>query len=250
MKKIFLILFTFSLILPQGSFAQTKTPTRATIPTNDEIKKINEKVDELKDKVASRVAQLKLVEKRGTMGTVDSVSDTQIRINDLNNKTRIIEVDEFTKFSSSDNSSYGISDIKKGARISALGLYNKESEKLLARFVNEATIPLFLNGVISKKDEDAFIITLSTEDGTTYTVDIEKVTKTFAYSDGKLQASGFTKIKTSENALILGFPDLKEKDRLTASRIITFPDIPKNPRIQFIEEVSSPTPTKSPSKEK
>ena len=241
MKKIFLILITSFLVLPQGSFAQTKTPTKTAIPSNDEIKKINEKVDQLKDKVASRVAQLKLVEKRGTLGIVESVSDTQITINDLNDKIRIIEVDEFTKFSSGSNNSYGISDIKKGAKISALGLYNKESEKLLARFVNEVSIPLFLEGVISRKDENGFTITLSTEDGTNYKVDIERITKTFAYSDGELQTSGFKKIKTLENALVLGFPDPKEKDRLTASRIITFPDLPKNPKVQIIEEVSSPT---------
>ncbi len=247
MKKLIFLLTFFCLILPLSSFAQTTTPSKTEVPTSDDQKKINTKIDELKDRVASRVAQLKLVEKRGTIGTVESVSDTQITVNDLNNKPRIIDVDEFTKFSSPDIDSFGISDIKRGSKISAIGLYNKESQRLLARFVNEVTIPLFLYGVISQKDEEGFTIILSTEDGTNYTVDIEKITKTFAYEDADLSASGFTKIKNLENALIVGYSDPKEKDRITAARIIIFPDLPKNPKVLIPEDLVSASPTQKPS---
>lgn len=236
MKKVLLALIIACLLLPGISYGQTK----------DEIAQINQKVDELKDKVASRVAELKLVEKRGTIGIVESASDTQITVNDLNDKARIIDVDEFTKFSSAETDSFGISDLKKGSKISAVGLYNKESQRLLARFVNEIDIPLFLYGVVSGKNEDEFSITLSTEDGTNYTVDIEKITKTFAYQDAELEASGFTKIKTLENAIVLGYLDPKEKDRITAARIIIFPGLPKNPKIQIVEESPAPSPTKKP----
>ena len=243
MKKILFSLIIISgMFFPSHTFAQTKTPTRTVMPTNEEIAKINERVGQLKDKVASRVAQLKLVEKRGIMGIVENVTDTQITVNDLNNKTRLVDVDEFTKFSSSGKDSFGISDIKKGSKISALGLYNKESQRLLARFVNETAIPLFLNGVISGKDDDSFTITLSTEDGTNYIVDVEKVTKIFAYQEGELEVLGFTKIKKLENAIILGFADPKEKDRLAATQIITFPNLPKNPNIPIIEISPSKTP--------
>ncbi len=250
MERVLAILLISAFFFPSISFAQTKTPTRA-IPTSEEIQKINDKVDELKDKVASRVAQLRLVERRGIVGMVESVSDTQITVTDLNGKTRIIDVDELTKFSSEDDNSFGISDIKKGGVLSTLGLYNKESRRLLARFVNEIEIPLFLVGVISEKDGKSFTVTLSTEDGTNYIVDIERVTKTFVYDEGELTASGFSKIERRENAIILGFEDAKEKNRLTASRIITFPNIPNNPKIPIIEEdtKSSPTPTKKAQKE-
>ena len=245
MKRPLTILFILLVLFPGISFAQTKTPARA-LPTSEEIQKIKGRVDELKDKVASRVAQLKLVERRGIVGVVEGVSDTQITITDLNDKTRIIDVDELTKFSSVDDNSYGISDIKKGSMLSTLGLYNKESQRLLARFVNEINIPLFLVGVISEKDDKGFTVTLSTEDGTNYIVDIERVTKSFAYDEGKLSVSGFSKIEIKENAIVLGYEDTKEKNRLTASRIITFPDLPNNPKIPIIEEdtKASPVPTK------
>lgn len=246
MKRLFLISLFVFLFLPSFSFAQTGT-TKNKVPTSDQNDKINTQIDDLKNRVASRVAELKLVEKRGIIGVVQSATDTQITINDLKDKTRIIDVDELTKFSSSNNNSYGISDIKKGSKISVLGLYNKESERILARFINEITIPLFIQGVITKKDSANFTLTLAVEDGTTYLVDIERITKSFAYNNGDLETVGFTKIDTMKNAVIIAYPDPKEKNRITASKIIVFPDAPKNPKVPIIEDESSPTPTgKSP----
>jgi hypothetical protein len=242
MHKIIFILLIFSLLVP-SSYAQTKNPT---IPSNDQLEKINAKVDELKTKVASRVAELRLVEKRGTVGIVESVSDTQITISDINDKNRIIEVDEFTKFSSNDNEEFGISDIKKGSKISALGLYNKESQRLLARFVNEISIPTFIHGVISEKNDEEFTITVSTEDRKNFIVDVERLTKTFSYNETELDDSGFSRIPTGVNILVSGFPDADDENRITASRIVVVPDVPKNPRIRVSVSEESPTPSETP----
>lgn len=242
MRK-FILFFILSLIIFRGG-AFAKSSTQDSLPTSDGQDKINDKVDELKNKIASRVAELNLVEKRGIVGTVENVSDIQITINDLNNKRRIIDVDEFTKFSLGKDDS-GISDIKKGAKISILGLYNKESQRLLARFINEVSIPLFLEGVISQKDKENFTINLAAENGTSYTVDIEKITKTFEYSKGELEEAGFSKLETLQNAFVVGYPDPKDKTRITASKIIIFPGFPKNPKIKIVIEPSvSPAPTK------
>lgn len=240
MKRIFLFFLLFSLTFPGVSFALS--PTQTKIPSSEGIEKINEKVDQLKNKIASRVAELNLVEKRGIIGVVQNASDTQITVSDLNGKNRIIDVDEFTKFSSVDDDSFGVSDIKKGSRISILGLYNKDSHRLLARFIKEITIPIFLYGVISGKDEEDFTINLTIEDGTIYAVDVEKITKTFEYSKGELETSGFSKIQALQNALVIGFPDPKEKEQITAGRVIIFPNLPKNPKIPVIKESISPSP--------
>lgn len=243
--KILLVIIIFILLGTSNAFAQSKTLSKNAIPTKEEIEKITNKVDALKDKVASRVAQLNLVEKRGIIGIVEDTTDTQITITDLNNKTRIIDVDELTKFSSDEDNSFGISDIKKGAKISAIGLYNKESHRLLARFVNDINIPLFLNGVVSEINDEEFTLNLITEEGTNYTIDVERITKTFIYNDGELVSSGFSKIKKADNAIVIGFTDPKKENRLTGSKIITFPDLPSNPNIPIIDEEtkSSPTPT-------
>ncbi len=243
MKKFILLVLvlSFPALSPSLSFAQP-TPKNNTIPEEKTIEKINDKVDELKNKVASRVAELNLVEKRGIIGSVEKASDTQITLNDLKNKRRIIDVDELTKFYSADDKSFGISDIKKGMKISAIGLYNRQSQRLLARFINEVTIPLFLSGVISEIDDKNFTITLITEDSQ-YLVDIEKVTKTYLFSKGELEATGFSKLEILQNAIVLGYQDPKEDGRITGGRVIVFPNLPKNPKVLIEEESSTPTPS-------
>lgn len=232
MKKITIIsILLLFLITPAFSFAQTpseepeeKDPT----PTS----KFESKIDVIKNKVASKVAELNLVDKRGFIGTVESINGNLITINDLNNKTRIIEVDELTKFNSENNDDFELSDIKKGTKIGSAGLYNKESRKLLARFVNEISIPLFLQGVLSEKDEKNYTLKITTDDSKTYLVDIENITKSFEFNDGELNSAGFSDMKNMQNALIVGFPDKNEEGRITASKIVIFPDLPKNPRIK------------------
>lgn len=238
MKKIFLLLITIGILVsPSLSYAQSITPE--VEETTPQPTKSTSRIDIIKNKVASRVAELNLVEKRGFIGTVENVGKNQITVTDLNNKTRIIDVDELTKFSSENDEDFDLSSIKKGTKIGAAGLYNKESRKLLARFVNEISIPLFLQGVISEKDEKNFTVKITTDDNKSYLVDIENITKSFEFNDGELESAGFSQIEDLQNALIIGFPDKTEDGRITASKIVIFPDLPKNPRIK----VSEPTTT-------
>lgn len=222
---------------------QFSSISSAQLPSGDQLEKINEKADELKDKVASKVAELNLVEKRGIVGIVEKVDANQITINDLRNNTRIIDLDELTKFSSEENNSFNISDLKQGSQIYVLGIYNKDSRRLLARFINDVTIPIFINGVIFEANEDDFTMTVVTVDGTKYLIDIERITKSFSYIDGDLETSGFSKIVLGENIVISGYKNTKEKNRITASRLIHFPGVPKDPNIKIEIQNLSPTPT-------
>jgi Rad3-related DNA helicase len=241
MKKLFLVLIVI-LFLPQTSFAQTNNTDGAR-----SSKKINS-IDQIKNKVASRVAELRLVEKRGIVGMVENADNNEIRLSDLNGKTRIIDVDELTKFSSQESDSYDISDISKGSKISVIGLYNKESERLLARFVNEISIPVFLSGVISDKNDEESSIKLKTEDDKQYDVDIEKTTKSFSFTNKDLEKIGFSEIETLKNIIVLGFTDPKNNNRISASKIIVFPNLPQNPKIIIDNKQNlKPSKTTSPS---
>ena len=244
MKKLFILLAFLFILLPSTGFAQTE---------NDDVTETTKKttnIDQIKDKVASRVAELKLVEKRGIVGIVESVKGNQIRITDLNENTRIIDVDELTKFSSSDNNNFDLSDISKGSKISAIGLYNKESERLLARFVNEISIPEFISGVINNINDDDFTINLTTQKGKKYILDIEKTTKSYLLTNGDLETAGFSDYQSQQNAIIIGFKDPKDENKLSVSKIVILPILSKNPKanVQKTSDAkdisnSSPSPT-------
>lgn len=225
----FFIFYIFYFIFYIDGYAASPTPS----PIADEKQNaFNDQVSDLKERIASRVAQLKLVEKRGVIGTVTDLSDTQITLTNLQNNTQFVDVDELTKFASpSAKESFGISDIKKNDRLGILGLYNKQSRRLLARFIQTLKMPTTIHGAVATLDDKNFVIEVTTTEGNK-TVDVENITKTYSYARGsELSRSGFSKIKENQRIMVVGFTDIKDKNRLIASRIIHFPDIPKNPKL-------------------
>src|SRR3990167_7971143 len=111
MNKYFLTIFALSLLFCNQALAVTPTPSPK--PTSESVtQKLTTEITDLKEKIASRVAQLKLVEKRGMVGSIKEISGTLITLEDANGKNRLVDVDEITKFSSpSAKESYGLSDL-------------------------------------------------------------------------------------------------------------------------------------------
>lgn len=219
MKLLLYFILFFTFLVPS---------VNAQSPTTSQI-------DELKNKVASKVAELKLVEKRGVTGIVTEASGTKISLKDLKGNIRIIDVDELTEFTDVDGKEIGLSDIDKGMQIGAIGLYNKESERLLARFIDEVKMPEFTVGGITKKDSESFEVTLATSDGKEYQISIEDITKTYAVTeDETLTRAGFSKIVIKKNAITIGFFDTKIKQKIIATRFFYFDNLPLDPKIEAI----------------
>lgn len=239
MKKIiwlFVISYSLFVITPMA-LAVTPTPTKDPNATPQQI-------TDLQERIASRVAQLKLVDHRGIIGTVTDVTQTQITLSDVQGNTRFVDVDEITKFSNpTAKGTFGISDIQKGQTIGILGLYNKESRRLLARFVDALTLPQLFDGAVISIDKTNFSVDVVTADQRTFTVAIEDITKTSSYTTGgALVKSGFSKITTGQRITIVGFPDIKDNKKIIGSSVILFTDIPVNPKIQSIKLQSSAPP--------
>ncbi len=250
MKKLLtisciLIIFVIATA-PVFAVSPTTTPPETISPT-DKPKTTEEPknmgvLKDLKDQIASRVAQLNLVEKKGIIGKIDTISGTQITVTDETKQQRFIDVDELTKFSSaSEKTSFGLSDLTKGNTIDVLGLYNKQTKHTLARFINVITVPQFIQGEIASIDATQYTINVISDTGVMTSVDIENITKTFLYSknDG-LQKAGFSKIESGKQVIVIGFSDKKNPKRILASRVLLFPDLPKNPRIIIPQPALNP----------
>lgn len=228
MKKI--LIFIIIIIFPVKAEAVTPSPVDVTATPSAEV----ERIERIKELVASKVAELKLIEKRGILGTVRDASTTQMTLDDNNKTKRIIDIDELTKFSDPSKKDFGISDIIKGDLISSVGLYNKELKRLLARTVTKIkTQPIQYEGVVMDKDRTEFVLTVRVEDGKTITVDIESNTKTQVFEKATgLTKSGFTKILPNQRVLVSGYPTLNENNKIAASRIIHFADVPPSSKMK------------------
>lgn len=233
MKKnlLFLLLVIGYSLLVGTAHAAATAPT-PTPNATDQIKQ------DLINNIASKVAQLKLVEKRGIVGTVSDVSNTQVTLSDLAGRIRFVDVDELTKFSSPNaKGSFGISDISKGDTLEVLGLYNKESRRLLGRFVNVISLPTITHGIIIAIDSKNFNFSVATDNNKLTSVDIETTTKILSYTkDAGLARLGFSKVKENQNIIIVG-----------KYQVYIFPDIPKNPNITVAAEALSPNQAITPS---
>jgi hypothetical protein len=260
MKKIQVIILTavflFSLTSPalaattKTATATTVTPKLSTSPTSETVEqKLNQQINNLKEKIASRVAELNLVEKRGIIGTVTATTNSQITITDLTDTTRFVDVDEITKFSSpsAKASSFGISDLTSGTKISVLGTYNKQSKRILARFIETVTTPTFVNGIISDIDKKNFVVTITTTENIPQKIDIETVTKiqTFDKENG-IAKYGFSKLEVGDRVYVVAYPE-KQSKTLMGTRLLVVPDLPKDPKIVIPEQSSEPSATLEPS---
>jgi len=231
MKKITLILLIilifFIFFAPKGILLAASTLT----PTSDQTLE-----QKLLNQIASKAAQLHLTEKRGIIGTVSAATDTQITITDLSGNTRFVDVDELTKFSSASSDTFGISDIKNGMALGVLGLYNKDSRRLLARDVVTLTLPKVVIGAVDSIDKKNFQFIVATETNPVK-IDVESVTKTYSYtSDGGLVPSGFSKMTVGETVIVSGYPDSTDKTMILSSKTILFPNLPKDPKINSISQ--------------
>ena len=250
MKKniIISLAFIILILLPPRVLALTPTPiksgpTTSPVPSTTSVEKdktLIDQINNLKEKVASKVAELKLVEKRGIVGVVATVDGNKITLTDIQSNTRYVDVDELTKFTSSAaKGSFGISDITKGMNISVVGLYNKQSKRILARFIEVYTLPSYLSGTISDVDKVNYTITVASENSVSTIVDIENVTKTFSYTDSEdLTRLGFSKMKKNDRVYVVGYPAKNSKNRIVATRVTVFPELPANQKI-IIPQASS-----------
>jgi len=233
-KTLILILF---LVLASLALTNETLAASAATPTANQTL-----LEKLGNEIASKTAQLNLVEKRGIIGVVADSSSTQITLTDPNGNTRFVDVDELTKFSSSTNKSFGISDVTKGTTLGVLGLYNKQSRRILARDIDVMdAFPSIIFGEIAAIDKTNFEITVVKENGGKAVIEIETITKTYTLTAGTLVKSGFSKIQATQAISITGFPDKQDSNKIMASKIIILPNI------QLSYDLSPASPTIAPS---
>ncbi|MBA3724037.1 MAG: hypothetical protein H0W89_04065 [Candidatus Levybacteria bacterium] len=231
-KYIYLLTIILFGLITAPAYATTNT-TPAPTKADGVAGKLDDQINQLKEKIASRVSELNLVEKRGMIGTVTEVKGNQITLTDVAGNTRFIDVDEITKFASAGTTgTFGLSDITSGAKISVLGIYNKQSKRMLARFIKTYAPPTIYSGAITAIDAKAFQITVTTPEQKSVKVDIDTATKLFSYAqaDGMVKY-GFSRLAVGDRITFAGSPDKADANLIAADRLVDFIDLPKDPRV-------------------
>lgn len=188
-----------------------------------------EKIQELKERIATKVAQLRLSKKKVLSGKITNLDSPLFTITENGNFYKI-EVNEDTIITLSvDGKTKQIkfSDLKINQPIIAWGNYIQEGETLTAKgiFVKETFLALV--GTINDVDIKGGTVTLQTvKTNQSYLLDVETFTKINKLDkDNKIVKLGFSKAKVGSSALIYAIPASKEGAApYTAYRILILPN--------------------------
>ena len=224
MKKItitYIFFITLALCSLGGTsvFAITPTATPSTTP------KTTQDLEALKDRLATKVAELRDVVKRAMSGTVKSVSISSATIETKTKDVKIELADDITVTQLIDGkrTTLTVDDISKDDPITVFGSYDATLDLLKAKviFIESTKVYEHISGLVTDVDREAFTVIIKTAEGRSLTIDIEKATKTNIWSkaDG-IAKGGFSKILVGDTLHIVGSAVPKKENRISALRIL------------------------------
>ncbi len=182
------------------------------------------KVDDLMDRLATRVAQLSQTQKKAITGTVNAVSVSSFTLETATKNYKIELPDTLKVFQSIKGKRTELTqeDIAKGDTVTAFGGYDETIDTLRASVVwIEPTISIFqFAGVIGSIDKTDYSFTVVTAQKQTITVDFETSSRLSIFDGTQIAKGGFSKMSPKTSVLITGSAVPNKTNRYSATRIL------------------------------
>lgn len=218
-----------------------KSPSVTPTPAENLLDKLKQ-IKILKEKIATKVAELRENEMSAIAGTVKAVEESSMTIQSLKGERRVTMSEDVQVYMLSDKgrSDSNAAKIKQGDTISAIGYVETGKQTLVASYIyirNQTT--QHFSGNITDIDRTNFTITVKGKQQE-FLVDIEKYTKTMAF-DRKQDAmvrTGFSKLAVGDTVHVAATPNAKEENRFSALRIASL----------TFDSLTPPSPTATPAK--
>lgn len=224
---IIIAVLTLTLLFPAAIHAQQATPTATPrlISATDSAQ-----LEELKVRLATKVAELRSVVKRAMFGTVKSVSLTQATVETKTKNIKIELTDDVSvaQVVNGKRTTLSIEDLETDDPITVFGTYDETLDLLKAQyiFIERADSVARLSGTVADVDSEDFVVTVRTNEGRTLLFDIERTTKTVLWTkEGGIVKGGFSKIVVGDTVHVTGTPVAKTDNRYRAVRILDLGNI-------------------------
>lgn len=185
----------------------------------------NQKIEDLKDRLATKVAELRQTSRKAIYGTVKSTSITSFVVETKTKDVKIELMDEIKviQYLKGKRTTLTTDDIAKGDLVAVFGEHDATLDLLKAAVVViQAPSPEHISGTVTARNDQEFTLTINTPQNQTYTIDIEKATKTLGWDRVKKEIvkSGFSKIASGATVHVVGLLLPKQDHRLSADRIL------------------------------
>lgn len=222
-RDIFIIFALIIAIWCGGVRAQTKTPT-PTSATQEQ-----KEIDTLKEKLASKVAELRKKNDNAVSGSIISKATNLIKIKTQRETFFDIKIDpQLTKFyqiAGTQKKDVDFTDLEKGDYIIVTGPI--DGKTVTANFIYEDEQFLVESGKITEINTTDFYMRVITAQKETFTLDLEADTKKLLL-DPKLLTTDLTtvaKIKVGDTVhfAVKVTGQEKEKNRYSAQKLLVIP---------------------------
>lgn len=228
---IYILFFYFVLgrltSYPINAQTNTASPTAKIVsPTKTSEDK---EIQALKEKIATKVAELRQKNSKAVSGTVQERSDKKLKIKTYKDELYEINIDpDLTKFFQivgSVKKEIKSIAIKKGSYIIVTGIIN--NKKIDANFIFLDELFRVVYGKVVEVNKQEFYIRTATSDKENYTLDVETFTKQQILNVKTLESErvGFSKIKEGDSIhfVIKITGEEKEQNRFPAQKILIIP---------------------------
>ena len=199
----------------------TASPSAAVKGVIDEKVK---QIEDLKDRLATKVAQLRQTQKKAVYGTIKSKSISTFVVETKTKDMKIELTDNIKVFQmlKGKRTALTIEDIAKGDVVSVFGEYDMTLEIMKASVVwIENTKPIYFVGSIKDTNKTDYSFTINTKDGVTMTIDIETITATLLWDGNTKTKAGFSKLTAGDVVVISGTKNPKIENRISALRVVS-----------------------------
>jgi hypothetical protein len=224
---VFVLLFYVS---PFSSVAAQESSPAATPKPTVAAASGSAQMEDLKARLATKVAELRTVVKRAMSGTIKSVSVTSATIETKTKDIKIELTDDVTvtQMISGKRTPLAVDKLEPKDVVTVFGTYDETLDLLKAQyiFIESSLNVTRLSGIVVDVDDEDFVLTINTGEGRILTVDIERTTKTTLWTKaGGIAKGGFSKIVVGDTVHIIATPVVKKENTYSAVRILDLGNI-------------------------
>ncbi len=240
MKKI----LAFSL----GLLALFAINNKALAVVSTSSSEASKQVKDLKERVATKAAELKEKMRRAWVGDIKLISGKTITLT-VKNSDKTVVTDENTLFfrlGADARKKITLDDLDTGEKIVAFGQANEETGQMTAKVIIAKVLPLNLNGKVIAVDTKTKTLIVASKRGN-FTIIIDTNTKILLWEKGQgLKTAELSQIKVGDRVHVNGLIPAKAKEsdkQIAAKRILVLP----GKALGIVEEKpATASPTSSP----
>lgn len=209
-QTLFTLISMFSLV--GNVVAATASPT----PTST--------IDDLKERLATKVAELRQTQKKAVYGTVKTVTLSTFTVETATNDLKIELTDDIKVFQMIKGKRTELTgeDLAADDLVTVFGEFDTGLDLLRAKVVVIQSTPLVrVSGTVKDIDTKEFTATVTTKEGQDYIIDIETTTTALVFDKEKgLIKGGFSKLVAGNTVHVVGASVARVDNRISATRLI------------------------------